>query len=40
MSFVSLEELRIMGDRLLVVGAVIFGIIIPIAFLAIAWLKM
>jgi hypothetical protein len=30
----------IMGDRLLVVGAVIFGVIIPITFVVIAWFNM
>jgi hypothetical protein len=29
-----------MGDRLLAVSAVVFGIIIPIAFLAIAWFNI
>jgi hypothetical protein len=32
--------LRIMGDRLLTVGAIVFGIIIPIAFLVIAWFTL
>jgi hypothetical protein len=37
---VSKAHIGIMGDRLLTVGAVTFGIIIPIAFLVIAWFSM
>jgi hypothetical protein len=29
-----------MGDRLLTVTAVVFGIVIPISFLVIAWLSL
>jgi hypothetical protein len=29
-----------MGDRLLTVTAVVFGIVIPISFLVIAWLAL
>jgi hypothetical protein len=37
---VSKAHIGIMGDRLLTVRAVTFGIVIPIAFLVIAWFSM
>jgi hypothetical protein len=36
----ELAHIRGMGDRLLTVGAFTFGVVIPIAFLLIAWVYL